>query len=223
MHLTKFSKELFLPLQPRNFLEKFPRKKRPKAWDSANEYVFSVLRLTTTGAARSVLLNFERKNGQPSDGRQAWLALKNMYQNTYRQRSRAMLRRLDDSVMSSDIDPDAFLSRVSQLRDEFGDLGEIVSNERLAIAILDAVSEEMYSTVKTQSIRDPDLRLEEVIRMTKTIFMYHPERSSVPKKSQDSYRKSRDISCREPIMNGRVSAMVTIITCHSCKSRAVKR
>ena len=30
-----------------------------KAWDSANEHLFSVLRLTTTGAARSVLLQFE--------------------------------------------------------------------------------------------------------------------------------------------------------------------
>ena len=29
MHLTIFSKDFFLPLQPQNFLEKFPRKKRP--------------------------------------------------------------------------------------------------------------------------------------------------------------------------------------------------
>ena len=46
-------------------------------------YLYSVLRLTTTGAARSVLLNFEQKNGQPSDGRQAWLVLKNMHQNAF--------------------------------------------------------------------------------------------------------------------------------------------
>ena len=32
-----------------------------KAWDSANERLLSVLRLTTTGAARSVLLQFEPK------------------------------------------------------------------------------------------------------------------------------------------------------------------
>ena len=30
-------------------------------WDSANEYVFSVIRLITTGAARIVLLKFEQK------------------------------------------------------------------------------------------------------------------------------------------------------------------
>ena len=49
-----------------------------KAWDLANEYLFSVLRLaTTTGAVRGVLLNFERKNGQPDGDRQAWLAFEN--------------------------------------------------------------------------------------------------------------------------------------------------
>ena len=47
-----------------------------KTWGSANEYLFSVLRLTTTGAACSVLLKFKRKNGRSGDGRQAWLALK---------------------------------------------------------------------------------------------------------------------------------------------------
>ena len=42
-----------------------------QAWDSANEHLFSVLRLTTTGAARSVQLQFEPKNGRPRDGKQA--------------------------------------------------------------------------------------------------------------------------------------------------------
>ena len=32
------------------------------AWDSANEHLFSVLRLTTKGATRSVLLQFEPQN-----------------------------------------------------------------------------------------------------------------------------------------------------------------
>ena len=42
-----------------------------KIWDSADEHLFSVLRLTTTGAARSVLLQFEPKCGRPGDGKQA--------------------------------------------------------------------------------------------------------------------------------------------------------
>ena len=41
------------------------------AWDSADEHLLTVLRLTTTGAAQSVLLQFEPNFGRPSDGRQA--------------------------------------------------------------------------------------------------------------------------------------------------------
>ena len=37
-----------------------------KAWDSAKKHLFSVSRLTTTGVARSLLLQFEPKNGQPA-------------------------------------------------------------------------------------------------------------------------------------------------------------
>ena len=69
----------------------------------------------------------------------------------------------------------------------------------------------MYSTTKMQSIRDADLGLEEITSMTKTIFVNHSERSSVPKRSQASYRKVRN-SVREPTI-GRESAMATVITC----------
>ena len=40
-----------------------------KAWDSANEHLLGVLRLTTTDAAQSVLLEFEPKYGRPGDGK----------------------------------------------------------------------------------------------------------------------------------------------------------
>ena len=78
------------------------------AWDSANEHLFGVLRLTTTGAARSVLLQFEPKPGRPGDGKQALLALQSKYQNNSRQRRRNVLRQLDNSVMKPDTDPDVF-------------------------------------------------------------------------------------------------------------------
>ena len=65
--------------------------------------------------------------------------------------------------MRSDVDPDVFLSEVFQLRDELDDLGETATNERLTTIIVDALPEEMYSTVKMQSVRDPDVGLEEII------------------------------------------------------------
>ena len=143
------------------------------AWDSANEHLFSVLRLTITGAARSVLLQFEPKYGRPGDGKQAWLALQSKYQNNSRQRRRTLLRRLDNSEMKPDTDPAVSLSEMYQIRDELDVLDETVSTDRLTTIILDALLDEMYSTVQLEAIRDPDLSLEQIQRMMRTIFINH--------------------------------------------------
>ena len=94
-----------------------------------------------------MLLEVERKNSRPDDGRQTRLALKNKYLNTSCQSRQTLLRRFDNNVMRSDIDPDVFLSDVFQLRDELNDLSKIVFDGRLTTIILDALPEEMYSTV----------------------------------------------------------------------------
>ena len=101
-----------------------------KAWDSANEHLCSVLRLTT-GAPRSVLLQFEPNYGRPGDGKQAWLALQSKYQKKTRHRRRTLLHRLDNSVMKPDTDTDVFLSEINQIRHELGVLDETISAERL--------------------------------------------------------------------------------------------
>ena len=192
-----------------------------EAWDTANEHLFSVLRLTTTAAARSVLFRFEPKNGQPGNGREVWLALKNKYQNTSRHGRITLLRRLDNSVMRSDIDPDVFLSEVFLLRDELGDPGETLTDERLTTIILDALPDEIYSTIEIQSVRDPHLGLEEVIGMMKTICINHSERSSVPKRSKESYRKVRRSGSEPRTGNVRESAMT--LTSHNCKKPGQKK
>ena len=92
--------------------------------------------------------------------------------------------------MRSDVDPDVFRSEIFQLRDELDDLGETITDERLTTIILDALPEEMYSAVKMQSVREPDLGLQEIISVMKTIFINHSERLSVPK-NKESYRKVR--------------------------------
>ena len=124
------------------------------------------MRLTTTGAARSVLLQFEPKHGRPGDGKQAWLALQSKYQNNSWQRRRTLLRHLDD--MKPDTDLDIFLSETNQIRDELSVLDETVSTERLTTIILDVLPAEVYSTVKLEAIRDPDLSLEQIQRMMRT-------------------------------------------------------
>ena len=125
--------------------------------------------------------------------------------------------------MKSDINPDVLLSEVFQLRDELIDLGEAVTDERLTTIILDALPKEIDSRIKMQSISNPELGLGNIIGMMKTIFINHSERSSVPKRSQESYRKNRDSSGHESKMNGRKSAMATVITCHNCKRPGHKK
>ena len=79
----------------------------------------------------------------------------------------------------------------------------------------------MYSTIELQLVRDNDLGLEEIIGMMKTIFIDHSERSLVPKRSKESYRKVRS-SGREPRTdNERESAMT--LTCHKYKKPGYKK
>ena len=88
----------------------------------------------------------------------------------------------------------------------FTDLGEIVTDERLTAIILDALSEEMYSTVKMQSVRDLDLGLEEIIGMMTMIFLNHSERLTVLK-SRESDQKVRGSGSEPRTDNARESAM----------------
>ena len=73
--------------------------------------------------------------------------------------------------MRSDIDPDLFLSEIFQLRDERSDLSEVVSDKQLTSVIFDALPDEMYSTVKVQSIKDHELGFEETVSVTKIYLL----------------------------------------------------
>ena len=72
------------------------------------------------------------------------------------------------------------------------------------------------------SPQDQDLCLEEITNMVKTILINHSERSSVPKRSQESYCKGR-ASGRKPTLNARESATTTVIFCNNCKSQGMTR
>ena len=72
------------------------------------------------------------------------------------------MRCLNNSVMKADTDPGVFLPEANQIRDEPSVLDEAVSTERLTTIILDALPAEMYSTVKLEARRDPDLSLEHI-------------------------------------------------------------
>ena len=72
-----------------------------------------------------------------------------------------------------------------------------------------------------QSVRKPDLGLEEIIGMMKTIFVNHSESSSVPK-NKESYRNVRGSGSEPRTDNVRESAMT--LTCHNnCKQTGHKK
>ena len=60
-----------------------------RAWEKTNAALYSVLFLTTSGAARCLLRKYETKKGQKADGREAWLALNRKYENTSSHRGRS--------------------------------------------------------------------------------------------------------------------------------------
>ena len=115
--------------------------------------------------------------------------------------------------MTPDTDPDVFLSKINQIRDELTVLDKVVSTQRLTTMTLDALSAEMYSIRKLEAIRDPDLSLEQIQRMTRTIFIKYSERVSVTKKNQDSktYQES----------NRRVGKMVESQRCELLSSLVI--
>ena len=118
--------------------------------------------------------------------------------------------------MKPDTDPDVFLPEINQIRDELGVLDEAVSIERLTTITLDALPAGMYSTVKLEVVRDPDLSLERIRRILRKIFINHSERLSVTKNNPESKRYQE--SNRRGWETGRESGMSTaLITCHNCK------
>ena len=123
--------------------------------------------------------------------------------------------------MKPDTDPDVFLSETNQICDELGALDKTISTERLTTIILDALPADMYSTVKLEAIRDPELSLEQIQRMMRMVFNNHSERLSVTKKNPESNRYQG--SNRTGRETGRESAMSTaFITCHYCKKAGHK-
>ena len=107
-----------------------------------------------------------------------------------------------------------FLPQGFQLCDELSDLGERESNKQLTTIILDDVPAEKYSTINVQAIRDQNSSLKNIMGIMKTIFINHSERSSIPKLSQESYRKGHD-GGRDSTVRDRGRKVAMIPTCHN--------
>ncbi|CAN0420552.1 unnamed protein product, partial [Ectocarpus sp. 13 AM-2016] len=70
------------------------RKRDTGMGEDRRSALYSILFLTTSGAARCLLRKYETKKGQKADGREAWLALNRKYENTSSHRWQALMARL---------------------------------------------------------------------------------------------------------------------------------
>ena len=132
-----------------------------QSWDKTNAALYSVLFLTTSGAARCLLRQFERKNDRNANGREAWLALERKYANNSSHRRQALMTRLGNSRMEEGSDPDIFFRKIDQLCEELEVLDEHVSRHRKMDIIMAGMPAE-YDLIRFQAMKDPEFSLEEL-------------------------------------------------------------
>ena len=88
-------------------------------WHDANHNLFSILFLTTSGPAFSVVQRFEgeTREGGVGPGQNAWGALREKFDGCSREALRAAHRELETVKMRSDEDPDDFLHKKDRCHD----------------------------------------------------------------------------------------------------------
>ncbi|CAM9554146.1 unnamed protein product, partial [Sphacelaria rigidula] len=138
-------------------------------WDRYNEQSFNVLYLSITGSAASYLSRFQPKGSEKPNVKSAWEGLVAKYQNSSKQRRRLLMRQLDTMTISPGQDPDVFLVKLFQLRDELGHIGESISDERLTDIVVEGLTSE-GDQVKYNAERDPDLSIGDI--ETTLCYMY---------------------------------------------------
>lgn len=140
-------------------------------WRKDNAALFSVLYLTTIGAAGSILTKFEgKKAGENSDGQAAWQFMREKYENNSSQRRRILMRKLDNCRMEHGEDPDNFFSKVEYLIDDLAALNEPVTEHRKMDVILNGLTSD-YSLVKFQAMKDSELSLEDLMTMMRNLYV----------------------------------------------------
>ena len=87
------------------------------------------------------------------------------------------MRELNSTIMSTGQDPDTFLSRVYQLRDELENAGETVSEERMTDIVLEGLTSD-YDLIKYNAERDPDLSIQDIDMTMRNMYATAPHEKS---------------------------------------------
>ncbi|CAM9872998.1 unnamed protein product, partial [Sphacelaria rigidula] len=92
------------------------------------------------------------------DDKIAWEALVGKYDNSSQQRRRILMRQLDNIKMSPGQDPDVFLTKIYELRDQLVFMGEPISDYRFTVGGLT----DEYDRIKYDAERDPDFSIADI-------------------------------------------------------------
>ncbi|CAN0059457.1 unnamed protein product, partial [Sphacelaria rigidula] len=88
----------------------------------------------------------------------AWEALVGKYENSSKQRRRILMRQLDNIKMSPGQDPDVFLTKIYELRDQLVYMGEPISDDRLTDIVVEGLTDD-HDRIKYDAERDPDFSI----------------------------------------------------------------
>ena len=92
------------------------------------------------------------------------------------------MRELNSTSMSPGQDPDTFLSRVYQLRDELENAGETVSEKRMTDIVLEGLTSD-YDLIKYNAERDPDLSIQDIEMTMRNMYANRIARKITSSKS----------------------------------------
>ncbi|CAM9355662.1 unnamed protein product, partial [Sphacelaria rigidula] len=95
------------------------------------------------------------------DGKNAWEALVGKYEDFSKKRRRILMRQLDNIKMSPGQDPDVFLTKIYELRDQLVYMGEPISDDRLTDIVVEGLTDE-YDRIKYDAERDPDFGISDI-------------------------------------------------------------
>ncbi|CAM9512073.1 unnamed protein product, partial [Sphacelaria rigidula] len=91
----------------------------------------------------------------------AWEALVGKYENSSKQRRRILMRQLDNIKILPGQDPDVFLTKMYELRDQLVYMGEPISDDRLTDTAVEGLTDE-YDRIKYDAERDPDFSISDI-------------------------------------------------------------
>ena len=151
-----------------------------EGWDDANHTLFSILFLTTSGLAFSVLRRFEGKTREDGvgHGQDAWGALHEKFDGCSREALRAAHRELKTVKMRSGEDPDDFLYMKDRCRDRLSPVTpkEGPSDRRNEDIILQCLPPE-YDRIRQTHLEREDCNLAHIRRMMSKIYADYLARS----------------------------------------------